>query len=140
MNLSNIIGSLKLDLENLLDHRFDHISFGILPDEDPKGFMQLDSVSPQGKQRKDVSILIGILYSSDTINGLNSQIYSDIEIILDRYQGNQSVCLGNDASDVRLGSTIEVSMPQTYANRGRISDTDGFFTSVAFNLVITVVG
>lgn len=131
---------LEQDLVNLLGHNFDHISFGILPDEDPKGFMQLNSVNPQGKQSNNVSVLIGILYSSDTIEGLNSQIYSDIEIILDRYQGNQSVCLGNDASDVKLGSTIEVSMPQTYANRGRISDTDGFFTSVAFSLVVMVMG
>lgn len=113
---------------------WDHISFGILPNEAPKGFTMLMKVDPVSLSLNEYFWGVGILVSGTSKEDLDAQVFELIDnIILTFNKPRQCTGLGR----VEIEGSVDVEQPQTYAQQSNVSTTTGFFTSVTFMVKTT---
>lgn len=125
MTIQTILTALT-DVED-----WDSITFGILPNEDPKGFLFPVSIESVGASRQIISYGVGILVSALTLEGLNDVSIGIAKAISLGFNTNPQ-CTENGA--LTLEGSIDIEPPQSYSNQSSVSNTNGFFTSVTFIL------
>ena len=118
------------DVEN-----WNSITFGILPNEDPKGFIFLASTEVINRVRFQHLWGVAIAISDTNLNDLSEQVES-ISGKLKQALKQPTSCLP-DGGSVTLNSPIDVEPPQSYPTQGNISGTTGFFTAISFLLEVS---
>jgi hypothetical protein len=110
------------------------INFGILPQEDPKGYLFLSSIQPQNKTRLIEFWGCAIAVSATTLNDLADKCHALAKLIANALKASV-VCIPNVGS-LTLSGNVDVEPPQSYPNQGNQSSTSGFFTAITFVLEI----
>jgi len=129
--------SILLKLEEITGvSDWESINFGILPGEDPKGYLFPLSVEANNPSRQIVSYAVGIAISSDTLTGL-SEASLDLANQIVKAFSQEPQCFLDDSGNsksLRLTTGVEIEIPQTYPNQSNISLTTGFFTALTFTI------
>lgn len=114
------------DVEN-----WNSITFGILPADDPKGFIFLASSEVINTVRSQHLWGVAIAVSAVNLNELSDTVESISKKIRESLN-KPTGCLPEGS--VVLDGSIGVEPPQSYPNQGNMSGTTGFFTAISFIL------
>jgi len=132
MNLQQAQSNLETELSNLTGvSNWQSTSFGILPNEGPKGYLQLESVSNTNLSLSRVRFLGGIAVSGASLSALNTRVFDLVEALVSGFRNSQG-CLGG--TRFRIISPINVEIPQTYSQQNNVSSISGYFTAITFAL------
>jgi len=129
---------LKTNLESFLRstlgvQAWDTIQFSMIPTDAPKGYFQLSEIT-YGQSTQSLW-LVGIGIASLSLSGLDNQIATILEAIEANYYYPQP-CI-NGLGALSIPGSIQIEVPDSYANQSGISQTTGFRTAVTFQLSIS---
>lgn len=110
------------------------INFGILPGENPKGYMFLASTSVSNRVRKVQLWAFAIAVSATSLNQLSDTTEALTDKILTAFK-NPTGCI-EGIGLIELSGNVDVEAPQSYSHQGNQSQTTGFFTAITFLLEI----
>jgi tetrahydromethanopterin S-methyltransferase subunit B len=136
-----ILGVIKgyiMTIQNLLEtitqvENWNSINFGILPGEDPKGFIFPLGVEINSPSRHIITYAVGISISEISIELLMSKVL-EISGAIAKAFSTQAQCI--DGKIAQLTSNIDIEIPQSYPNQSNVSLTTGFFTAITFTIQV----
>ncbi len=132
MTISQLRSNLKGYLTSVFNiNKWDAIQHSMLPKDTPKGYFQL--VDAKFGQVSDTIWLVGIGVASTTLDGLWSQVDTILDLI-DANMIHPQPCL--TFGSLKITSSIQVEIPDSYVNQGGISVTTGFRTAISFQVTI----
>lgn len=133
MQLSTLKSNIKTLLESTTGvTKWDTIQFSMLPSDAPKGYFQLNEITYGAMVSSDW--LVGIGVASTSLSDLESQVFTILEAIENQFY-YPNPCLAGGGI-VNIQDSIQVEIPDTYANQSGITATDGFRTAITFMLTV----
>lgn len=133
MELRKLHNSLKSKLSELLDvYAWDTTQFTILPNEPPKGYLQLVQTTIGSVYRTEW--MVGIAVAHSDWNALWDDVYTILEKI-NKYLTKPPPCI-DPGGTLSLNGSIDVEVPSSYSNQTGISNTEGWKTAIIFSVVV----
>ncbi len=133
MELRKLHNSLKYKLSELLGvYEWDTTQFTILPNEKPKGYLQLVQTTIGAVYSTEW--MVGIAVADDDLNTLWDNVYSIVESI-NTYLTHPSPCI-KPGGTLSLNGSIDIEVPSSYSNQTGISNTEGWKTAIIFSVTV----
>lgn len=112
---------------------WESINFGILPGENPKGYLFPLGVAPSSPSRQVITYGVAIAISSTSLQGLGETALQ-LSRTIARSFTTAVVCSSEGV--VRLIGNIDIEPPQSYPQQSNVTLTTGFFTAVTFAIEV----
>jgi hypothetical protein len=136
MNITTQRELIKTNLESTLEvTNWDSVNFGILPNENSKGFISFGKLEKVDNSLSKSTWLVGVAVSNVSLEGLYTEALGIIQSAYDLFS-NPTTCFSG-LGNTQLASEINMEIPQSYAQQSNISSTNGWFTAITFAIEIT---